>query len=949
MKYNNVILIILFFATFLFAQDFYVETLDEQKSSNNLLVLRFRIVNNTPVTIRDATLKYCLAKSPNKVVNVENYYVGNSQVSLESVDSANACLNIKMDSIPYGVFPNQSGYSVGVHYSDWSPRNKTLDFSNPQSSTFTRADNVALYVDETILYGSDYQVANDSNAYLPEATPVSAFDGVTIALAPNEPCRLAWNFVDDAEKYLLTVLREDSTLVHSAEYVTNVADVSLPVGRYLWNVQAVNSEKPARSLFRRFFRIAITAFRYGNGYRVGGTDTITSTDGRKDTRLLNISWGELADQRKWDTIHAPLDPITRPYDEDEGSRCWAIAIYNLNHPYRMADGEKGNLTLDEIVALGHMYEHAASFYDTATTSFPLKYEDWREKVNRGRSPAVAAFPLNRGGPLNAESYMLGWALNIPRPKLYKTNEEFQGRQDLITKMWIDSLSDGKPIYVAQCNFKSDFCSELDPGTGTHAMIIDGFQYVGDSVYFHFINTDNYGTHQWRLFEVGDWRVWQFIYAFFIISNVDTVRGTLPEVHADSDSDGVMDFDELYRFESDYLLKDTDNDGIDDKTEIYSYVIRDEIKVNAIRDSIQHNGRVLGKSIYSKETFVDVDKDGRRAENDDDSDNDYIKDGNEDLNHNGIVDIGETDPYHNDNTDSTENEIPENVIIYASDFVRINDEVRLYDKYASASYALTCTEYCGVAAESKNGISIIVGAKAKVGKIYSKGQVWVRNQGPVGVVRYYGWPQEYKTILQSISSINEYYEGLTDFNLEESQWPYHIPEFTAKAVNTNAEKIVRAGECDSLKGVVSFKSIKVEAGGKLYFDEGEITVNNLELDAGGTIDFVKPGFSTILHVNEKIQWNAATENSKKSIIANGFKLYYYGSDRFFVHGAWAGTIIAPNAQLVLGQTQNKEIYGQFYGRSVVVHQYSKVYRVPFNPQKSVIFNMPLDVAWLGVLK
>ncbi len=103
------------------------------------------------------------------------------------------------------------------------------------------------------------------------------------------------------------------------------------------------------------------------------------------------------------------------------------------------------------------------------------------------------------------------------------------------------------------------------------------------------------------------------------------------------------------------------------------------------------------------------------------------------------------------------------------------------------------------------------------------------------------------------------------------------------------------------------------------------------------------------MKENFQWNAATENAKKSIIAKGFKLYYYGSDRFFVHGAWAGTIITPNAQLVLGQTHNKELYGQFYGRGVVVHQYSKVYRVPFNPQKSTTANTQLDVAWLGVLK
>lgn len=50
---KNVILILLL-ALSVFAQDLYVETLDEQRSSNNLLVLRYRIVNNTSVTIRDA-------------------------------------------------------------------------------------------------------------------------------------------------------------------------------------------------------------------------------------------------------------------------------------------------------------------------------------------------------------------------------------------------------------------------------------------------------------------------------------------------------------------------------------------------------------------------------------------------------------------------------------------------------------------------------------------------------------------------------------------------------------------------------------------------------------------------------------------------------------------------------------------------------------------------------
>ena len=102
----------------------------------------------------------------------------------------------------------------------------------------------------------------------------------------------------------------------------------------------------------------------------------------------------------------------------------------------------------------------------------------------------------------------------------------------------------------------------------------------------------------------------------------------------------------------------------------------------------------------------------------------------------------------------------------------------------------------------------------------------------------------------------------------------------------------------------------------------------------------------MHVNENIHWNTTIENQNFGAIAKGFKLYYYGSERFFVHGVWAGTLIAPHAKLVLGQTQNKKIYGQFFGKGVAVHQYSKVFRVRYNPKKSTAPNTPLDVAWLG---
>ena len=920
MNFSKVIVLVLFLATCLLAEGVYVETLDEQKNSNNLLVLRVRIFNNTPITLHDALLKYCLVKSPNKTIEIENFYVEKSQISQYEVDSINTCVEIKIGDIPQGVFPNQDGFSIGIHYSDWSPRNKSLDFSNPQSSKFTKAENVALYIDDSILYGSDVlSQKNSDEDILPDATPLSAFDGGSVVLSPNEPYRFVWNYVDFAEKYQLTVLRDDSTLVHSGEYFTNVADVPLPKGHYLWNVQSIRFNQKAKpiSAIKHYNRMNISGFRpSSDGFRVDWPDTIISTSGHKDTRLLNLIWGDLSDYRKWDTIHEPADPITRPLDEDEGNRCWAIGVYNLNHHYRMSNGQKGNVTLDEIVALGHMYG-----------------VHWSDSVYGGKHDSILSLFKGRVGSLEESLYMLRWALNIPEPRVWFTDSI---GLDSLKKMWIDSLSRDILLYV-------DYGIPEKYANG-HIMLVDGYRYGdGDTVEFHFVNTDNYGTNEWRVFKGPQWHT---IGWFVFVSNVDTVRGSLPEVHADSDSDGVMDFDEMYRFQSDYRLRDTDGDGIDDKTEIYSYVMREKVVLSGkefiLPNDLPKNFRI---QVLQKETYADIDGDGKRAENDNDSDDDGVKDGEEDLNYNGFVDEGETDPFYKDVLDSIGKDLPDDVIIYSLDFVRINNGAFLYQGFKESS---RCYGDCSIMSEGKEGTSVIVGVKAGVGNIYSKGSVWVQNQATIGTVRYYAKPHMYETVFQDVfsSSGNDYYKGKVDFNEDENRWPWRIPEYSAKVINSNREKIVKAGECDTLKNHDTFKKIKVEAGGVLYFDEGEITVDDLQLDAGSRIAFVKPGFSTIVHVNEKIQWNVSIETQSILAVAQGFKLYYYGEERFFVHGVWAGTLIAPNAKLVLGQTQNKKMYGQFLGKGVTVHQYSKIFRVLFNPKKTIMSNTPFNVAWIG---
>ena len=115
----------------------------------------------------------------------------------------------------------------------------------------------------------------------------------------------------------------------------------------------------------------------------------------------------------------------------------------------------------------------------------------------------------------------------------------------------------------------------------------------------------------------------------------TPAGILQEasISIDSDGDGIVDFDEDPSFDRLHSVMDnpdTDGDGIADLAEVYCYTFHDWMNPNVDNDD---------------PGFADLDGDGRRAENDVDSDGGGTEDGLEDLNRNGIApEEGETDPY-----------------------------------------------------------------------------------------------------------------------------------------------------------------------------------------------------------------------------------------------------------------------------------------------------------------
>lgn len=198
----------------LFASDkLFVETLDEQYYSKNLLSLRFRI-NNELYPIKDAVLKYCLVKEPGKEIAVERYYPRDAQVDIREVDSIHACIDYVLDSVPEGLFPNESGYSLGIRYENWLNRDKYRDFSMPKPSVFSVANNVALYAGGKRIWGNVPEWAENAE-FLPDALPYALPDGVRIILEDGQPMRFVWNRVPGAELYRLTVLSSaDSSVVY---------------------------------------------------------------------------------------------------------------------------------------------------------------------------------------------------------------------------------------------------------------------------------------------------------------------------------------------------------------------------------------------------------------------------------------------------------------------------------------------------------------------------------------------------------------------------------------------------------------------------------------------------------------------------------------------------------------------------------------------------------------
>ena len=834
-----------------------VETRDEQVQNTSQTLLRLRAFNGTGDTLRNVEFRYFLAAKPSPAV-LEKYYLPGADATIDSSSSTGAVVKISVPIFAPGVFPDSGGLSLGLHFPDWSDFEKGKDFSSPESGQFAQTEKVAVYVDGEFLQGI-------LPGTLPDASPVSLVDGAGVSLSPGEKVHFAWREVDGAKSYRLNVFSAaDTSIVLRRETEETKADVALDSGEYLWRVESseyglgsVAWNEKVKLLddlvWRRLSVFADTTWiaeRHLN---------VTPLAARKDTRLLDVAWGEMAVAREWDKPH-----WNHPhYDEEEWYRCWAVGAQMLNRYYG------GDLTQDELKL-------------NFKTTFALKSLN-----DLAANKILGAFlHYNRGGMADSllTSVVL-WALGndvkLVREDSLPTEDE--------VRTWIGA---GIPLYV---------------WTEGHVMLLDAYRIsLSGRMDVRVLNTDNDGTAEWRVLKSSALK------GFVAATVSGNVRESDSRIHTDSDGDGLMDYDEIERFGTDPDNPDSDGDGIGDKTEIFSYTVR---------DTVTDKDSSTWKIGLTQLTYADIDGDGLRAELDFDSDGGGKADGEEDKNKNGLKGSDESDVYDADD-DSTPIEIgldvPGILTLYAREHLSVNDGVRCRQN----------SKNCDIASKSKDSAyAVSIGRSAYVRRVSSKGGVFFRDYATVtGNVRVYSLPEK---VLNLEKQNNARFDKAFILQLE-TLWPYRVAELPTTPNAGQVAKEIAYNESYTLKDGDRFQTLKVHPGGTLFVEPGEMYIGNIQLESGSKVLFINPGMQTILHLNGGVIWRARTLNDDLEKVARGFKLIQYGSETMTVEGMWAGTIFAPNADLVLGQS-SKKLYGRFLGKNVTVHQYTQVYGIPFAPE------------------
>lgn len=402
---------------------------------------------------------------------------------------------------------------------------------------------------------------------------------------------LAWYPVAGTANYHVQVSTDPafgSTVLDTTTTDPQLAIGTLAPGEYVWRVVATDAAGTASgfsalSTFELRAPIALAMAARG-GADVALPDLafvdepgkqlpVPLLSQRKDTAMLLLEQTAETGPHAWDKDHGTLDP----HDPADNMNCAQASVAMVNHFFG------GDLSQDR-----------------------LGYE-----LYKVRQPGVPEEDLNHGSGFTQADVtkLLTFALGAP-PIHGDTGQT----PDEVWAEVTASIDAGRPVVVAGVK---------------HVFVFTGYEIRGGKRLFDVNDPWNYAGHggsgRYDI-DANAGRSAAILDTWILPAGAAATRQE-PAVTADSDGDGVVDFDEVQRFHTNPTNKDTDGDKVPDKKDIVSGVF-DPTYGYAAHPKGANPGR-------------DYDGDGIVTELDPDSDGGGCQDGHEDKDGDGHRSEGET--------------------------------------------------------------------------------------------------------------------------------------------------------------------------------------------------------------------------------------------------------------------------------------------------------------------
>ena len=662
------------------------------------------------------------------------------------------------------------------------------------------------------------------------------------------------------------------------------------MGRRLNNVQNVNAPKIWRVQPEQVKTTAAEQFTQTGLYKAPDANTLpigqdisfvsqsvkrlnmTPMPARKDTRMLVTGWGRYALARGWDRSHVNDAYMT----EEEAARCWLVAVSEVNQFFAKKQGlVNPNANPDNPDVLHYLTQDEIKYHvfhvdgQSPAKDFPL-WAEGSSGIGGARTEKAMKFALGLG-----DGDVVAYFADLYDE--YATNHNV--RNEIV-----NSIDEGKPAIIFE---------------DAHVMVIDAYAVTTRGVrWVRLLNPTNDGSFQWRTLNSVD----IVGYVWYNKDNI-SVRYSNNEVRRDSDGDGIVDFDERYRFFTNVYHDNTDGDGVKDKQEILNRTLLEMPEFVPFDATQNHGVPAIDNSLImgvKKEIWADVNNNHLNAENDASE----IADGTSA----GLLNGGHRPLY-------VENGVPGDFDIYA-----INDLTM--EENASCVYWYNGSNVdCTYGTESKHA-SYAARINHPVGDLYTKGGVLVGGNAHISRLHLFSSSQ----LTPSYQVTGNGSVGVTA-RMSEDLWPWEVNRTWDSYTTGAVDKTVGANQTYTLTPNSNIRYLQVDPQGKLIIKPGVIKVQSLLLAAGSVVTFANPGQKTELHVKSTFVWKPTLNHTKTADLeklTRNFKVVYRGSNTsgLTIASDWAGVMFAPKAVLKLGSA-GKTIYGRFVGSSVTVKSGAKI--------------------------